>query len=235
MASAADAKAYNEALSYLKMYGAQSGQAAGGTDALMVLPGVLGALVRGTVAAGGAYQTGTGIGQIADGNYSDGALNVGLGTAAIFSGIAGQNITSKAENALTNGQITYEFGAKPDSNELRAGNTFSQLGYDVTYKTTASDKGLQNVRTQDLWVNGVGKVDVYTPQSTKPKSIINTIEKKDSQTSSVFTQVDLTGEEMSGIASRVWGKPNIKNINTLFFQDSTGKVYRFERPKAGGN
>ncbi|TNL00886.1 hypothetical protein CYD30_28480, partial [Kosakonia cowanii] len=133
------------------------------------------------------------------------------------------------------GQITYEFGAKPDSNELRAGNTFSQLGYRVTYKTTASDKGLQNVRTQDLWVDGVGKVDVYTPLSTKPKSIINTIEKKDSQTTSVITQIDLTSEEMSGIASRVWGKPNIKNINTLFFQDSTGKVYRFDRPKAGGN
>lgn len=55
VASAADAKAYNEALSYLKMYGVQSGQAAVGTDALMVLPGVPGALVRGTVAAGGAY------------------------------------------------------------------------------------------------------------------------------------------------------------------------------------
>ena len=38
VASAADAKAYNEALSYLKMHGVQSGQAAVGTDALMVLP-----------------------------------------------------------------------------------------------------------------------------------------------------------------------------------------------------
>lgn len=95
VASAADAKAYNEALSYLKMYGVQSGQAAVGTDALMVLPGVPGALVRGTVAAGGAYQTGTGIGQIADGNYSDGALNVGLGTTAIFGSTAGQGAVSK--------------------------------------------------------------------------------------------------------------------------------------------
>lgn len=108
------------------MYGIQSGQAAVGTDALMVLPGVPGALVRGTVAAGGAFQTGTGVGQIADGNYGEGALNIGLGTAAIFGSVAGQNITNKVENALTKGQITYEFGAKPDSNELRAGNTFSQ-------------------------------------------------------------------------------------------------------------
>lgn len=69
-------------------------------------------------------------------------MNVGLGTPATSGGITGQNITNKAENVLTKGQITYEFGAKPDSNELRAGSTFSQLGYGVTYKTTASDKGL---------------------------------------------------------------------------------------------
>lgn len=150
--------------------------------------------------------------------YSDGAMNVGLGTPATSGGIKGQNITHKAENALTKKQITYEFGAKPDSNELRAGSTSGRPGYRVKYKTTASDKGLQNVRTQDLGGDGVGKVYVYTPFSTKPKSIINTIEKKDSQTSSVITQIDLTGEEMSGIASKAWGKPNIKNINTLFFQ-----------------
>lgn len=167
--------------------------------------------------------------------YSDGAMNVGLGTPATSGGITGQNITNKAENVLTKGQITYELGAKPDSNELRAGSTFSQLGYGVTYKTTASDKGLQNVRTQDLGVDGVGKVYVYTPLFTKPKSIINTIEKKDSQTSSVITQIDLTGEEISCMASKSWGRPNIKNINTLFFQCCTDKVYRFERPKAGGN
>lgn len=87
--------------------------------------------------------------------YSDGTMNTGLGTATIFSGITGQNITNKADNALTKKQISYEFGAKPDSNELRAGSTFSRPGYRVTYKTTASDKGLQNGRTQDLGVDGV--------------------------------------------------------------------------------
>ncbi|EMF5211001.1 contact-dependent inhibition toxin CdiA [Enterobacter roggenkampii] len=100
VASAADAKAYNEALSYLKMHGVQSGQAAVGTDALMVLPGAPGTLVRGVVAAGGAYQTGTGIGQIADGNYSNGALNVGLGTAAIFGGAAGNSVITKTETGI---------------------------------------------------------------------------------------------------------------------------------------
>ncbi|MBZ8327737.1 hemagglutinin repeat-containing protein [Escherichia coli] len=100
VASAADARAYNEAVAYLKTYSVQSGQAALGTDALLVLPGVPGSLVRGSVAAGGAYQTGTGIGQIIDGNYSDGALNVGLGTAAIFGGMAGQGAVSKPSGAI---------------------------------------------------------------------------------------------------------------------------------------
>ncbi len=39
------------------------------------------------LAAGGAYQTGTGIGQLIDGQYGEGALNVGLGSAAIFLGV----------------------------------------------------------------------------------------------------------------------------------------------------
>lgn len=97
VASAADAKAYNEALGYLKAYSIQSGQAAVGTDALLVLPGVPGALVRGTLVAGGSHQVGTGVGQIADGNYVDGGLNVGLGTAAIFGGMSGQGIISKVD------------------------------------------------------------------------------------------------------------------------------------------
>ncbi|RDT48226.1 hypothetical protein DXF93_29020 [Escherichia coli] len=91
---------YYEALSYLKGASVQYSQAAVGTDALMVLPGVPGTLVRGVVAAGGAYQTGTGIGQIADGNYSNGALNVGLGTAAIFGGAAGNSVITKTETGI---------------------------------------------------------------------------------------------------------------------------------------
>ncbi|UJD89260.1 hypothetical protein FS594_10960 [Rahnella aquatilis] len=87
-------------------------------------------------------------------------------------------------------------GPKPDGNELRAGSTFSELGYDVTYKTTASDKGISAVRTPDLWVNGIGKVDVYTPQTTNLGNIVKAIEKKDSQTTAVLTQIDLSLQDM---------------------------------------
>ncbi|TDB44290.1 hypothetical protein [Photorhabdus luminescens] len=72
VATAADAKAYNEALSYLKMHSVHSGQATIGTDALMALPGMPGTLIRGSLVAGGSYQAGTGIGQVINGEYSRG-------------------------------------------------------------------------------------------------------------------------------------------------------------------
>ncbi|WP_206194072.1 VENN motif pre-toxin domain-containing protein, partial [Serratia microhaemolytica] len=135
---------------------------------------------------------------------------------------------------IREGKVTYEPLAKPDANETRAGQRFADQGYDVTYRATASDQGISGTRTSDLYVDGIGRVDVYTPKTTKAKSIITTIEKKDSQTSAVLVQVDLTGAEMSSIAARVWGKPNVKNVNTLFFQDATGQIHRFDRP-IGGN
>lgn len=67
------------------------------------------------------------------------------------------------------------------------------------------------------------------------KNILNIIEKKKSQASSVLTQIDLSGVEMKSIADRVWGKPNAKNIHTLFFQDSKGQIHRFDRPILGGD
>ncbi|RDT47571.1 hypothetical protein DXF93_29395, partial [Escherichia coli] len=230
---AGDSDSYYEALGYLKMYSVQSSQAAMGTDALLALPGGVGTVARATIAAGGAYQAGTGIGQLIDGQYGEGALNVGLGSAAIFGAGAGQSVIHKAETALVKGQVTYEFGAKPNTNELRAGNTFSELGYDVTYKTTASDRGISDVRTPDLWVNNIGKVDVYTPQTKNLGNIVKAIEEKDSQTTAVLTQIDLSLQDMQSMSSRLWGKPSVKNINTLFFQDSKGQIYRFDRPITG--
>ncbi|XWJ91312.1 VENN motif pre-toxin domain-containing protein [Phytobacter ursingii] len=95
-----DASSYYEALSYLKMYSVQSSQAAMGTDALLALPGGVGTAARATLAAGGAYQTGTGIGQIIDGQYGEGALNVGLGSVAIFGSVAGQSVIKKTDTGV---------------------------------------------------------------------------------------------------------------------------------------
>lgn len=59
VASFAEAKAYNEAVGYLKGAGVQYTQAAPGTEPLLAFPGVPEALVRGAIIAGGSYRTGT--------------------------------------------------------------------------------------------------------------------------------------------------------------------------------
>lgn len=100
VAAYADAKAYNEALSYLKMYSVQSGQAAVGTDALVALPGVPGSIIRNTLIAGGSYQTGTGIGQVINGHYTEGGINIGLGSLAVFGGIAGNKVVEKPTGGI---------------------------------------------------------------------------------------------------------------------------------------
>lgn len=81
----------------------------------------------------------------------------------------------------TAGGIKIESGAVPDSNEIRAGQGLSDIGYDVTHQATASAKGVQGQRTADLYVNGIGSVDVYTPQNISPNSIVRAIEKKANQ------------------------------------------------------
>lgn len=100
VAAYADAKAYNEALSYLKMYSVQSGQAAVGTDVMVALPGVPGSIIRNTLIAGGSYQTGTGIGQVIEGNYTEGGINIGLGSLAVFGGIAGNKVVEKPTGGI---------------------------------------------------------------------------------------------------------------------------------------
>ena len=128
------------------------------------------------------------------------------------------------------GKVTYEPLAKPDANELRAGQKFADQGYDVTYRATASDKGISGTRTSDLHVKGIGKVDVYTPKpTTKVDRILSSIEKKSNQAGGVIVQMDLSGKEMQSMASRLWGKPNAQNIKTLFFQDSKGTIHRYDR------
>lgn len=84
-----------------------------------------------------------------------------------------------------------------------------------------------------MWVEGIGKVDVYTPKVKKIDKILTAIEKKNKQTTAVITQINLSAKDMQQIANRTWGKPSANNINTLFFQDSTGRIHRFDRPIKG--
>ncbi|MDM4209509.1 DUF637 domain-containing protein [Klebsiella spallanzanii] len=150
------------------------------------------------------------------------------GVKALEKGVKAKGTTLPA---IRVGKIKYEPLAKPNADEIRAGQKFAELGYDVTFKKESTQSG---VRTQDLWVEGIGKVDVYTPKVTDQTKIIRAIEKKNTQTTAVLTQIDLPGKDMQQMANRVWGKPSANNINTLFFQDSTGRIHRFDRTSIGG-
>ncbi|MEH3021628.1 MAG: hemagglutinin repeat-containing protein [Pseudomonas oryzihabitans] len=129
------------------------------------------------------------------------------------------------------GKIGREHGAVPNANEVKAGEGLSGLGYDVTYKETASSKGIQGKRTADLEISGVGDVDVYTPVNNSSSSIVRAIEKKSNQADGVLVQVNLPDSDMASIAARMWGKTNAKNIKTIFFQNSNNEIKRFDRPE----
>ena len=128
------------------------------------------------------------------------------------------------------GEVKVEPGATPSSQEVLAGQIWSALGYNVTHQKTASDSGVKGVRTADLNIEGIGIVDVYTPTKSEEIPIIRGIEKKNGQAEGIMVQVDLDDEVMSSIASRIWGKPTAKDIRTLFFQSSDGKLHIFNRP-----
>jgi hypothetical protein len=140
---------------------------------------------------------------------------------------------NSGNNGEAQGNVNVEPGATPDPNEVRAGQGLANQGYDVTHQPTASSQGVDGVRTADLSINGVGQVDVYTPVNTNPNSIVRNIEAKFDQANGVVVQADLSEDDMASIAARTWGKPNGQNFNTIFFQNSDGQVFRFNRPVGG--
>lgn len=93
----------------------------------------------------------------------------------------------------------------------------ADLGYDVTHQTTASSKGIPDVRTADLFIEGVSDVDVYTPETLTQNSILRDIEKKADHGVGVFVQANISDADISSIVARMWGRVNGKSIRTLFF------------------
>lgn len=131
------------------------------------------------------------------------------------------------------GRISLQQGARPDANELRAGRGLAELGYNVTHKVTANDLGIPEISTADLYVDGVGDVDVYTPTTSEIKNIVREIERKKEQATSVLVQTDLDDASIQEIQDRFWGKPNAVRIQSLIFQKSDGKMRYVPRPKKG--
>ncbi|OCG20792.1 hypothetical protein A9G11_09705 [Gilliamella sp. wkB108] len=230
-----------------------------GRPVMNFVPGVSGWIYNAIDTAQGSYALGEGVGQIYhDGKFTtdavlkvvDGVLTLApVVTSSLIpkgnsTGATGSVILDKGtqielapgSNSIGNinsgktGTMIFEQGSTPNANEMRAGSGFLNLGYDVVVKKEVNQN---KVKTQDLYVEGIGKVDVYTPQNLDTKTILRMIEKKNQQTNSVLTQADLSKSQMTEIANRTWGKPSANNINTLFFQDSKGQIIRYDRPTRG--
>lgn len=148
-------------------------------------------------------------------------------------GPAGPTITfnegAGPKDGTSSGRISYEDGALPDGDELRAGSGLAQLGFDVTFQVTKSSLGIKDTRTADLKVKGLGTIDVYSPVGLNLAKLPTGIEKKASQADGVMVQVDISSEDMRSVVARVWGKPNPQRINTIIFQKSDGSIVRFDR------
>jgi hypothetical protein len=85
----------------------------------------------------------------------------------------------------------------------------------------AADTGAAGVRTADLDVEGVGRVDVYTPQaSTGSNGVVRSIVNKSSQAPTVHVEMPagsvVTDDEIARFPGRVFGNPTAgKGINRI--------------------
>ena len=148
----------------------------------------------------------------------------------VFTAWAGGKIFRLAPEAGINppGRIHILEGAIPDANELRAGLGVAGEGYDVIYLPELNCKGIQGERTADMLVGKIGKIDVYTPETDTVTKLLRNLERKNNQAIGALIQTDLPALE---IANRAWGKPQLRNFQTIFVQDSKGNITKFVRPK----
>ncbi|WP_140920965.1 hemagglutinin repeat-containing protein [Limnobaculum xujianqingii] len=169
VASTGDISAYNEALSYLKTASVHSSQAIIGTDALMALPGAPGIVARSALAAGGAYQAGYGLGQLSDGSYGEGAWNVGLGTAAIFGGVAGNSVISRTDGAIASPGKPILWQESSQSLDPKAHSSIPKVTAELTDPVTGK------VFTD---TNQGNRPDFYLGDQSRPTLINNIIQAK---------------------------------------------------------
>jgi hypothetical protein len=130
------------------------------------------------------------------------------------------------------GNIVVEAGAKVSASEAHEGRIFANHGYDVTHKVAASAQGIQGTRTADLVVNGVGRVDVFTPKAVNSTSIARAIESKGTQAPVVAVSGNVSNQIMQETARRMWGKTtaSAKAIQQIVFENN-GVLTWFTRPQ----
>ncbi|WP_142779262.1 hypothetical protein [Agrobacterium sp. T29] len=125
------------------------------------------------------------------------------------------------------GSTFSEVGA---SGKPGAVHKLTMLGYDV--KILQRDLGGDGIgRIADFEVQGFGRLDVYSPEILKPRSISSAIEKKlGHQADTVMVQLpkNYSNVDMYSVAVRTLMKPNVPQNSLLLFQKGS-EVYQFNR------
>ncbi|EMJ6224688.1 VENN motif pre-toxin domain-containing protein, partial [Proteus mirabilis] len=173
---------YNKALGQLSTEERHAWQAMIGTDALLAGPGRASQLMRLALISGGSYQTGIGIGQIADGKIAEGSVNIGLGGLAVSGGYLGNKVTTGKPNGGTtiSKEITYADGihfALEQKNHLTTFDGITSKGVYGTHNLNeftqaASENGIKIISQTPSNVKGISEVVYQVPKKNREGNII---------------------------------------------------------------
>ena len=242
----------DKALSYLKMYSVQSGQAAVVNDALVALPGVPGAIIRGTIIVGGVTQTGYGINQVVEGNYTEGGINIGLGSLAILGGITGNKVVEKSTGGIISPEsniwqtetighaITKSDGSlaghvtktppqmtKENIRSLNRENESAQIlsksGFNVEQNPIVA-----GIKDPDYRINGE-VFDNYAPKSGNVRNIHSEVKRKvtSGQTTNVVINISDTTVSVPAIQQQLTKWP-IMGLDKVIVVDKSGNAIRIK-------
>jgi hypothetical protein len=118
----------------------------------------------------------------------------------------------------TKGALVIEPGVTLTPSEKAAADFWSDQGKATTAVKPSAASG---VRTADLNVEGIGRVDVYTPEpTTNANRVVSAITSKGSQTSMVHVELDaasvVTEAEAKRFPGRIFGNPRAgQGINRI--------------------
>lgn len=131
--------------------------------------------------------------------------------------------TSAAKKPATTpvGQLTIEGKRQLSPSEREAAQYWLEQGRNVKALEPAGDRGIQNLRTPDFEVEGIGQIDVYAPaSSTGIDSLVRSVLKKSRQASIIQIELSkdsaIAQEGIYRLPNRIFGHPkagsNIQRI-----------------------
>ena len=129
--------------------------------------------------------------------------------------------TTHAAQPGAPGTLTIEPGASLTPSERRGTEHWTDQGLNVRALQPAAEKGRPGPRTADLEVQGVGRVDIYSPEpTTSANGVVRAIAHKSTQTSVVQVELPadtvVTRDEMARFPARVFGNKAIgSTINRI--------------------